>query len=345
MSENDRAQGTTLHRRATALDVADKAGVSQSTVSRCFSPDSKISKKTRDHVLKVAAEMGYTPNAIARSLITRRSGMVGVILTQQSISSLPEMINALSQALGREGQRMLLISPEDETHVGDVIDGAYGYPLDGVISCVTLTQAQLDGFRTRGIPVAFYNRHPPGAMIDSVATDHFEAARQVADALYSAGHRRFLSIAGPLDAPVSRQRTRGFAERIEEMGAGHVSLVTADYTYEGGRRAFLDAVATGAEFDAVFCANDRIAMAVVDAARGELGLSVPRDLSVVGFDDVSEARQPAYDLTTVRQHLPEMAQAVVDLLRKRANAPESQPQRILIPGSFVARGTARLADA
>ncbi|OUD10022.1 hypothetical protein BVC71_00440 [Marivivens niveibacter] len=339
MSES---KGGPLHKRATATDVAEKAGVSQSTVSRCFSPDSKISKKTRDHVLKVAAEIGYTPNAIARSLITRRSGMVGVILTQQSISSLPEMINALSQALEGERQRMLLISPKDETHVGDVIEGAYGYPLDGVISCVTLTQTQLDGFRTRGIPVAFYNRHPAGAAFDSVATDHYEAAQQVADRLHAAGHRRFLSIAGPLDAPVSKQRTRGFSERIEELGSGSIELVSADYSYDGGKAAFLAAIKEKGPFDAVFCANDRIAMAVVDASRGELGLKVPNDLSVVGFDDVSEARQPAYDLTTVRQHLPDMAQAVVELLRKRMAAPDNPPQRILIPGSFVKRGTARL---
>ena len=135
-----------LSRRATSYDVARLAGVSQSTVSRCFSPDSKISQETRARVQEIATQLGYTPNAIARSLILRRSGMVGVVATKQSIQASPEMMTSISDALAAVDRRMLLLAVDGESAVEAAMGSAFGYPLDGLIACATLSRRDIRAF-------------------------------------------------------------------------------------------------------------------------------------------------------------------------------------------------------
>ncbi|WP_198571750.1 LacI family DNA-binding transcriptional regulator [Pelagovum pacificum] len=331
---------TAIGKRVTASDVAREAGVSQSTVSRSFSDDSRISAATREHVRDVATRMGYTPNALARSLITSRSGMVAVIVTRQSILAMPEMLTAISQALGRRGQRMLLFSPADESDVQNAVSEAWSYPLEGAISCVTLTAEHLDGFRMNRIPVVLYNRRARG-LADSVCTEHHAAAARLADRLWEAGHRSFLCLAGPADAPVGHERAEGFSARLEELGAVRPRSVVTDFSYAGGRAAMLDALGASPAPDAVFCVNDQLAMGATDALRYDLGLAVPQDVSVVGFDDVPEAARPSYLLTTVRQDLGALAENAASLLDDRSRAPDSPLRDLDVRGELVERQSAR----
>ncbi|SLN64015.1 Catabolite control protein A [Aquimixticola soesokkakensis] len=327
-------------RRVTASDVAQAAGVSQSTVSRSFSDDPRISPTTRAHVHAVATRMGYTPNALARSLITNRSGMVAVIATQQSILAMPQMLTAISQALGRRDQRMLLFMPSDESDVQNAVNEAWSFPLEGAISCVTLTTSHLDGFRQNRIPVVLYNRRASG-LADSACTCHHAAAADVAQRLWHSGHRRFLCLAGPEDAPVGRERALGFAGQVRSLGGAAPQMVETDFSYDGGHRAVTHALQSGPRPDAVFCVNDQLAMGACDALRYGLNLSVPRDVSVVGFDDIPEAARPAYQLTTLRQDLTSLAQRATALLEARRADPEGQIQELDLQAVLVQRQTAR----
>ena len=328
--------------RATAYDVARIAGVSQSTVSRCFAPNSKISGKTRSHVQGIAATLGYTPNIIARSLILRRSSIVGIVVTKQSVQACPEMLTALGDALAAEDRRLLLITVPNENAPSQVISSLFGFPLDGLICCVTLRREDIFAFAGRGVPVVLFNRYD--AAVDSVCTDHERGAENVATMLFKAGHRRFLCVAGPADAPVSRRRTRGFVERLDELGVA-VQMLTADYSYTGGAETFQAYLANEDRPDAVFCANDQLALGVLDTCRFVLGWSVPEDISVVGFDDIPEAARPAYELSTVRQDLSAMAQATVALLLRRTERPATEPEAVLVPGVIVSRRSARMVPA
>ena len=331
-----------LGRRATSYDVARAAGVAQSTVSRSFAPGSEMSDDTRAKVQRVAASLGYVPNALARSLITRRSEMVAVIVTDFTLQTNPAIVAGIGRALAGHGKQLLLMAVEGEAGARDAAAAALRYPLDGLVLATTLDAAAVRPFLRRGVPVACFNRPAPLPRVDRVATDHAGAAREVAGLLHAAGHRRFLCVGGPPGWPVNAERTAGFVGRLAELGIPGAPVAAADQSYAGGRAAFLEHVGAHGVPDAVFCVNDPLAFGVLDACRFELELHVPRDVSVVGFDDVAEAAHQGYDLTTVRQGIGDLAAAAVGMLLRRLDEPDRQAQRLLLPGTLVRRGSARL---
>ena len=306
-------------RRATSYDVARAAGVAQSTVSRCFHPGSTISPATRALVTRIADQLGYVPNALARSLITQRSNMVGVVATRYTLRGNPDVLFALSQALEAAGKQILLITAEgDGATIGD-LRGALEYPLDGLISCVLLADPALRDVQSRGVPLVLYNRHSRRIAVDGVIANHGAAAGEVAARLHAAGHRKFLCVAGPHDAHVSRLRARGFLGRLARLGVTDVPTVETDFSYAGGRNGFLRHVATGRQPGAVFCTNDQIAMGVMDACRFDLGLAVPQDVSVVG-----------------------MARQAVDILLRRLAEPGGDVINAVVGAVLVERRSAQL---
>ncbi len=335
---------SSLGSRATSYDVARMAGVAQSTVSRCFQGDGTISPATRRKVLKAAERLGYVPNALARSLITRRSNMVGVVITHYTLHGNPDVIYAIGESLAAAGKQLLLITVENDWPATGALRGALEYPLDGLISCVLLAEADLVALLDRRLPVVFYNRRPDRIGVDSVTADHAAAAAAVASALHAAGHRRFLCVGGPATAPVSQQRTYGFMTRLRALGIPTIPVLETDYSYAGGRAAFLDHVRCEERPEAVFCANDQIAMGVMDAARFELRWEFPDDMSVVGFDDVAEAARPGYRLTTMHQDSVEMARQAVRLLLTRLADPDGASVNSEVPSLFMRRASARLAE-
>ncbi|CAE6866027.1 Ribose operon repressor [Paraburkholderia aspalathi] len=329
--------------RATSYDVAIAAGVAQSTVSRCFQPDSPISPDTRAHVLAIAGQLGYRPNTLARSLILGRSNVVGVIVTRYTLRYNPELLFALAEALAVQGTKLLLMAVDSDDAVHSTLRDALEFPLDGLISCATMTDEDIAGFRRHGVPVAFLNRRVTSEGVDCVATDNVHATRQIADMLYRAGHRQFVCIGGPHGAPVSEERVTGFAGRLRELGVTDVVTVASDFSYDGGRAAFLEQASGSAQkIDAVFCANDQLALGALDACRFDLKLKVPDDISIVGFDDVAEASRPAYRLTTVHQQIEELATQAVRLLGERLTEPRMRPRTILVPGVLVRRASAHI---
>ena len=333
----------TTARRATSYDIARVAGVAQSTVSRCFQPGSNISPATRALVTSVAERLGYMPNAVARSLITQRSNLVGVVATHYTLRSNPDVMHAIGETLAAAGKQFLLVTAQnDATTIAD-LRGALEYPLDGLISCVSLVDATLIELQARGVPLVLFNRHSPRIAVDSVITNHAAAASIVATALYQAGHRDFLCVCGPRNAHVSRNRRAGFLRRLSELGIANTPVIETDYSYDGGRRGLLDYLSNAARPGAVFCANDQIALGVMDACRFDLHLSIPEDISVIGFDDVAEAARPSYDLTTMHQDSVMMARTAVDILLRRIASPGSNGTiNTVVDAAFIRRGSARL---
>lgn len=339
--------------RATSYDVARAAGVAQSTVSRCFRPDSGISEATRARVREAAAELGYTPNAVARSLITRRSNMVGVIVTAFTLRNNPDLVYAIGTALAEAGQRLMLMAVADEERVEDTLQAALEYPLDGILSAALIPAHAVRRFQERGVPVVFFNRPTSLRHVDQVATDHAAAAAAIARALHRAGRRRFLCVSGRAASPVSIARTKGFLGAAAAVGVP-ATVVETDYPYAAGRSAFVAYVrgaapaaakAAGTVPDAVFCTNDQLAFGVMDACRHDLGLRVPDDVAVAGFDDVEEAGRPSYELTTVRQRLDQMARTAAAMLARRLAQPDAPAECALVPGDLVFRRSTGIANS
>ena len=329
--------------RATSYDVALAAGVAQSTVSRCFQKDSPISPDTRAHVLAVAEQLNYRPNALARSLILGRSEAVGVIVTKYTLRYNPDVLFALGEALAAANSKLLLITVESDQAVHETLGRALDFPLDGLISCADLSAIDIKAFQQHDVPVVLFNRHSTARGVDCVATDNANASKRIAKALREAGHSRFLCIGGPEDAPVSSARIDAFVEEVQRLGASRVNAVHTDFSYEEGSSAMSAAYQrSNGNIDAVFCANDQTALGALDACRFNLGLSVPENISIVGFDDVPDASRPTYMLTTVRQDVKQLAREAVRLLALRLADPSRRASRVIVPSTLIERASANL---
>ncbi len=330
--------------RVTSYDVARTAGVSQSAVSRCFKPGASASKKMRVRVMKAAKELGYQPNAIARSLITRRSNMVAVVISQQTNLYYPEVLVELSQRFSERGIRVLLFTLEHESDIDVMLDQILQYQVDGVVEAARLSEKQIDSIEQRGIPLVFYNRSLKDRRVNAVCCDQVEGERSLVNGLVQAGHRSFGLISGPEDSAVSVERTRGALERLEELGIKSVRVVSGDYSYESGAHGLLELQdEMGTLPDAIICANDVMAIGCLDVARHQLGIVVPDDLSVVGFDGVGPAQWESYNLTTVAQPVSRMTDAVVSMILERVEQPELPPEKRTFSGILIPGGSARMA--
>ena len=332
----------------TSYDVARHAGVSQAVVSRAFQAISPISATARARVLASAAALGYQPNAVARSLITKRSGLAGVLLTEATQRDTPDVLIMLAQSLIDQGFQPLLFPCTHESAASAALEKALSFGVDAVVSCVGLSLDDLARARLRQRPVVLFNRQSDDPTANAVACDHASAARLLASRLFAAGHRRYLVVTGPAEAPVSMLRANSFLARLEELGVENVEQYEGDYHYESGYAAALKRLGPARQGreaplpEVVFCVNDSMALGVLDAARFALMLRVPNDISVLGFDDIPAGRRPAYLLTTVSQPFEAMANAAALMVRQGVDEIPGAASKVLLLGTLIERGSAQL---
>ena len=328
-------------RKATSVDVARLAGVSQATVSRVFASEERVATATREKVLDAAHSLGYQPNALARSLITQQSSIVGII-THIGSPFYPYVLEKFTQRLQQMGRQVLLFSVTPDQDVDDILPLVFQYRVQALIvtsaSLSSVVAAECDRI---GIPLILFNRYILGSRANAVSCDNVEGARMVVNLLLDAGHRRLAYIAGTVQTSTNRDREKGFADRMRERGHTEWLLEHGDYSYQLTRAAARRLLDRPDRPDAIFCANDVMAFGAMDAARFDLGLNVPSDVSIVGFDDLPMAAWPAYSLTTVRQPVNRMIDATMDLLSARIDNPQADPVFSLVPGTLIQRGSSR----
>ena len=293
-----------------------------------------------------AEALGYRPNALARGLITGRSRIIGLVVAYLDNPFYPDAIDKLSHALQERGYHLLIFTTgrhgmDTDRVVGELLD----YQVDGIITA----SIHLSGELTRrcdaaGIPVVLFNRGIPGAGLSSVTSDNLAGGRKVAEFLMAGGHERIAHIAGFRDASTSRDRLEGFEAALAREGRGLHAFAEGGYDRLAAAEAARMMMASASPPDAIFVANDHMALAVMDVLRFELGLRVPEDVSVVGYDDVPMASWPAYDLTTLRQPTRRMVEAAVGELMAHLDRPGRGARRIEIDGPLVLRGSARMPD-
>jgi DNA-binding LacI/PurR family transcriptional regulator len=329
----------------TSIEVAEAAGVSQPTVSRAFDPDSSMSKATRDKVLSIAREMGYSPNVIARSLSTRRTNIVGVIFAHLTDSLFyPTVLEKLTKRLQQVGKQVLLFKSPPERTVDDVLPRVLGYQVDALVIASTTPGVEIIEESVRvGRPVIMLNRFAPGTRANAVCCDNIEGGRMVADFLLDGGHERIAYLSGIEGTSTNRMREEGFTNRLKERGFDNVIREQGAWSYEAGVQAARHLLSVDIPPDAIFCASDISALGFIDTARFEMGARVPEDISVVGFDDIPVASWSAYNLTTYRQPVDRMIEKVIELLTRPVDSPPSG-ERVRLAGDLVIRGSAKIPD-
>jgi DNA-binding LacI/PurR family transcriptional regulator len=334
------------NRRVTSYDVAQLAGVSQSAVSRCFKPGASVSKDKHAAVMQAAALLDYIPNAAARSLITRRSNMVALIITNQANLYYPELLAEVSQHLNARGKRVLLFTLQHETEVDRVLPDVWQYQVDGVIAAARLSPEHIAEFDRRRMPLVLFNRMLRDHSVNTVTCDHLETGRLLVSRLAAAGHRQFGIIAGDESLSVAYERRRGACERIAELGLPAPVVVPGQYDYRSGALGLKAIIAQlGGVPDAIICGSDVMAIGCLDSARHELGIDVPGQLSVAGFDAVEPSNWVSYNLTTLRQPMPKMAAAAADLLCARMTQHDTEVEKRVFSAQFIEGATARLTPA
>jgi DNA-binding LacI/PurR family transcriptional regulator len=334
--------GGPLGRRATSYDVARAAGVSQSAVSRCFAPGASIAPKTRELIIKVAAELGYRPNALAQGLISRRTNLVAVLISSLTNLYYPEVLAELTHRLTARDMRVLLFALNAESDVDEALDQVFRHSVDGVICAARLSDAQIRMFEDHRVPLVLYNRAPVSAQAASVCCDSVAGEQDLVARLLRAGHRRFGVIAGPKDSSVGEDRRQAVIDHLAAAGLAEPPVVRGDFSYESGSAGLHHLMDGRARFDAIVCVNDLMAIGAMDACRQDFGLRVPEDLSVVGFDGSGPAMWASYRVTSIRQPVGRMTEAAISMLMERIEDSSVPAERRLFSGEFIEGGSARL---
>ncbi|WP_375599811.1 LacI family DNA-binding transcriptional regulator [Devosia sp. Naph2] len=327
----------------TSSQVARRAGVSQSAVSRTFTPGASISPKTREKVMAAAQELGYRPNAIARSLITNRSRIIAVVMAYLENLFYPDVLEELGRLLVKENYRLLLFTGHMDRDSDPVFDQLMQYRVDGIILASTTLSSQLsEECATAGIPVVLFNRTTERDAVCSVTTRNREGGRRIGEFLLAGGHRRFGYISGVESSSTNRDRFAGYQDVLTEAGHAEILVEVGNYDRAEAEAAARKLLSRDDRPDAIFVANDHMAVAVMDVARYEFGLSIPDDLSIVGYDDVGPARWSSYGITTVSQPLKRMVEATVNILMGQISSGEIEAEHRILSGDLVVRSSARL---
>ena len=329
--------------KVTSLEVARKAGVSRSAVSRVFTPGASVSPATAAKVRAAARELGYRPNVLARSLITGRSRIIGLVVAYLENQFYPEAMERLSKSLQERGYHVLIfMAGNDSAATQQVIDELLDYQVDGiVVASVGLSNDLTARCEDAGIPIVLFNRSQPDPRLSCVTSDNVAGGAKLARFLIAGGHRRIGHIAGWEGASTQIDREAGFRAVLEEAGLSLTARSLGNFHYDTAQTAAREMFDRDDPPEAVFVANDHMAFAVMDVLRFELGIRVPEDVSVVGYDDVALSAWPSYDLTTVRQRANGMVAETVAILMARLEDMDTPPRRVSIDGPLIIRGSAR----
>ncbi len=331
--------------KVTSAEVAVRAGVSQSAVSRVFTPGASASAKTVAKVRKAAEELGYRPNVLARAMVSGRSRIIGLVVAYLENQFYPIALELLSNALQARGYHILIFTAPNSTDgIEGVMQDLMDYQVDGIIAAsVSMSSDLSERAQALGIPVVLFNRSQNDVGVSNVTSANRMGGRKVAEFLLAGGHKRIAHIAGWQGSSTGRDRQAGFLEALKDAGQVPFALVDGMYKREVAKSCATQLLSGQTRPDAIFVGNDHMAFAVIDAVR-EAGLTPGRDISIVGFDDVPLASWGAYDLTTLRQPVNRMVNSTVDLILGQIDSGDAVPQKIEIEGELIVRGSARIPE-
>ncbi|MFC3704879.1 LacI family DNA-binding transcriptional regulator [Devosia honganensis] len=328
--------------------VAARANVSRVAVSRAFNPHASLKPEKRELILRIAQELNYTPDRAARALVSGRSHLVGVIVPDVCSHWESQEIDALTTALQNQGFATLLFKTRTDYSMDEkLLSYMRGFNPDSVIAFVeNVKPATLARFLDRAVPIYVNypqtdeDAEPPGApLYDRLNILQRDGIDQAVALLEGFGARRIAYVSGLERSRADGARERTLRRVMADRGLEPPAVVRGDFSYEAAYQATIDLFRVGKGADAVFAANDVGAFGVIDALRHELGLRVPEDVKVVGFDDIAQSHWKSYNLTTVKFDLDARVRALVRLILRRLEDPGAPRFEETLNTRLVVRGT------
>jgi LacI family transcriptional regulator len=323
-------------------DVAARAGVSKTTVSRVLNGKDDLDPATAARVRQVIEELGYVPSAGAVSLARGRTRVVGMLVPSLTWPWVGEVLQGVVDVVEDEGYGLLLFSAtRGEDSIRRFASQVSAKSFDGLVVIEPEgTLDYLEDLHKKGLPVVLVDDREHRPQFPSVAPTNREGAASAARHLLDLGRRRPVVVAGPEDLGCTEERRVGFAAVYEDAGfpIDPAHVVGGDFTFDGGRESVGRLLDAGARFDCLFAHNDLSAAGAL-RAMNEAGLRVPHDVAVVGFDDVPLASYTDPPLTTVHQALREMGETAARMLMRHFDGTSLPAAPVLLPTSLIVRGS------
>ena len=324
----------------TLKDVAKRAGVSRSAVSRTFTHGASVSDKMRRRVEKAALDLGYTPNALASSLTTGRTRLIGLVSNNFHNPIFLEVFDLFTRGLQERGLRPLLVNLSDETDPATSVRMLRQYSVDGVVvASSTLTPAFSQAFRDAGMPVVHsFGRFSSTPQVHVVGIDNVESGRIAARELVARGYRRIGFLGGPESATSTQDRLEGFESELGKTAGVTFTYSFADsYSFIAGRAEMLRLL-EGETAEAYFCGDDVLSIGALSAVQ-DVGLSVPDDVGILGLNDMEMAGWENISLTTIQQPVHQIISSSIELVVAMLDDPNRCPEARLFPSTLVERRT------
>lgn len=332
--------------RITATDVARAAGVSQPTVSRVFANSPAVSAEKAERVRAVARELGYIPNTIARSLNKGSTYSIGIVLAYLKNGFFADALQRFAKSLNAQGYSVTVyFAANASDEVDAIVEDLLADQVDGIVlASVSVSNKLTVRLRDVGIPFVLFNRGQANPDASMVTASNYEGAKAATRFLIAGGHRRIAHLAGWSDALNANDRQNGFIDAMSEAGMEPFACVDCHFRREVAMEETRRLFAGSKVPDAIFAGNDHMAFGVLEVLRSELGLRVPEDVSVIGYDDAPMASWKVFDLTTTRQPINQMIRKSVDLLLEQIRNPQAGVEKVEFPGDLIIRGSARLPE-
>ncbi|MFB2553736.1 LacI family DNA-binding transcriptional regulator [Ensifer soli] len=325
--------------KPSAKQVAHVANVSLSAVSRAFLPGAPLEDEKRKRILAAAAELGYVSPA-RRTAEAIAAGTVSLVTGDLANPFYPLVLDTLAKSLQAKGQQLLVYALPEGATVDSALEPVLAArPKAVIVTSAHLTSTMALACRQHGIRIILLNRIQHDVRVDAIACDNYAGGRDVAQLLIAAGRRKIGFIAGLATTSTHVERARGFRDRLNEDNRDLHAEADGAFNYAIAYAAAEALLATRNPPDALFCCNDLMALAAIDAAK-QRGMSVPDDLAIVGFDDIPMAAWNSYRLTTIRQPVQRMVQETVGLIDEPHLPPIGEGAIRTLPGKLILRASA-----
>ncbi|MFI3172550.1 MAG: LacI family DNA-binding transcriptional regulator [Eubacteriales bacterium] len=323
-----------FNKSITSKDVARVAGVSQSTVSRVFNKSDAygVKEEVREKVLQAAKEIGYSPNLVARGMISGKTNVIGLVVGDSLGPFYNRIVNEFVEKIQGIGKQCLVFKVPRQEQLRNITERVIQFQVEAVvITASAMTKVMAEAIVGNDIPVVLFNRFIPGVNINTVYVDPVEGAGMVAEHLAKKKHTNIGYIQFTKETGEEQEKKIGFYSKLRQYGVNQIQEETSGYNYQEGYDAGLRLLKGNNPPTAIFCTSDLIAMGVMDAARIELGLRVPEDVAVVGYDDIEMASWKAYQLTTIHQPVEEMISESIAMLERMVDGDKMPYVKMIKP--------------